>query len=123
MTSTGTHGHGYKHGSLSSLVEELTLVTAFGDILTCSKDVHTDIFQASLIGLGLTGIITKVKLCCVPSFNLEETVYNTTFSKFVDQVDEIMCGAEYTKAAWWPEFDDVTVISAGRTEKVSSACH
>lgn len=119
MISTGTHGHGYKHGSLSSLVEELTLVTASGDILTCSKAIDSNIFQASLIGLGLTGNITKVKLRCVPAFNVEETVYNTTFDKLVNQLEEIMCGAEYTKAAWWPEVDDVTVISAKKTAKVS----
>jgi FAD/FMN-containing dehydrogenase len=56
--------HGKNHhvdGSFSRYILELDLVLASGETLTCSPDCREDLFQATCGGMGLTGIITRVK--------------------------------------------------------------
>lgn len=50
------------HGSFGNNVESFMIMTAGGEVLECSKTVNSDLFAASIGGMGLTGIITSVKL-------------------------------------------------------------
>ena len=55
--------HGKNHhcdGSFANFVTSFQLLTASGDIHTCSPHEHSDVFWATLGGAGLTGIITQV---------------------------------------------------------------
>jgi len=57
--------HGKNHhvdGSISNHVVEFDLVLASKEQLTCSKENHPDLFEATLGGMGLTGVISRVKL-------------------------------------------------------------
>ncbi len=52
--------HGKNHhrdGSFGNYVEKFTLLTASGDLLTCSPTDNADVFWATVGGMGLTGII------------------------------------------------------------------
>ena len=56
--------HGKNHhvdGSFSAHIRELELVLASGASLTCSQQLHPDLFWATCGGMGLTGIITRVQ--------------------------------------------------------------
>jgi FAD-linked oxidoreductase len=68
--STGTHGTGIRYGTLSTQVEGLTLVTASGEILECSREREPEIFKAAQVSLGTLGVIAKVKLRVVPAKRL-----------------------------------------------------
>ena len=64
--------HGKNHhrdGTFSSFVEDLTLLTADGEVLSCSRRHHADVFWATVGGLGLTGMIldARVRLRAVES--------------------------------------------------------
>ncbi|MBX2963566.1 MAG: FAD-binding oxidoreductase [Cyclobacteriaceae bacterium] len=55
--------HGKNHhvdGSFSQHVIELELMTGQGELITCSRDTHPDIFWATCGGMGLTGAILAV---------------------------------------------------------------
>ncbi|MFS0751681.1 D-arabinono-1,4-lactone oxidase [Oceanobacillus sp. 1P07AA] len=65
--STGTHGTGIKFGSISTQVKEITFVTAGGKLLTLNEENNQEIFKASLVSLGMFGIIIEVKIRVVPS--------------------------------------------------------
>lgn len=57
--------HGKNHhrdGTLAAFVRELTLLTADGETLRCSRDEHADVFWATVGGMGLTGMILDVRL-------------------------------------------------------------
>lgn len=57
--------HGKNHhreGSFSSSVIAFTLLTPTGDMLTCSRQQNTDVFWATLGGMGLTGFIQTVTI-------------------------------------------------------------
>lgn len=56
--------HGKNHhvdGSFSNHIVEMDIVPESGKIITCSPVMYTDLFQATCGGMGLTGIITRVK--------------------------------------------------------------
>lgn len=56
--------HGKNHhleGSISNHVLDLELIVADGSTLTLSKDSYPDLFEATAGGMGLTGIITRVR--------------------------------------------------------------
>ena len=56
--------HGKNHhidGSISNHVVEFDLVLESGEVITCSPDVYPDLFEATCGGMGLTGVISRVK--------------------------------------------------------------
>ena len=52
----------FKYGNFGENVKELEIILANGRVIKCSKQKNKDIFQSTLGGLGLLGIVTKVKL-------------------------------------------------------------
>jgi FAD/FMN-containing dehydrogenase len=57
--------HGKNHhskGAFSEYVIEFTLINASGEPVKCSKSENADLFKATCGGMGLTGIITDVKI-------------------------------------------------------------
>ncbi|HEX4852322.1 MAG TPA: FAD-binding oxidoreductase, partial [Puia sp.] len=56
--------HGKNHhvdGSFSNNIIDMDLVLASGEVMTCSPSLHPDLFEATCGGMGLTGIITRIK--------------------------------------------------------------
>lgn len=56
--------HGKNHhvdGSFSAHVIDMDILLGDGNVLTCSPAVNSDLFRATCGGMGLTGIITRVK--------------------------------------------------------------
>lgn len=87
MIAADVHGKNHhKDGNFSNFVEWFDLVDAEGKLLRCSKTENPEIFEWTMGGMGLTGIIVKasIKLRSVESSwikqrviatkNLEETI-------------------------------------------------
>ncbi len=70
--ATSTHGTGVKLGSMSSDVSQLRLVTAQGEVIECSEDRETDIFQAARTHLGALGAVSKIRLRTRPRYYTQE---------------------------------------------------
>jgi FAD/FMN-containing dehydrogenase len=57
--------HGKNHhrdGTLSAFLRELTLLTADGETLRCSREERPEVFWATVGGMGLTGMILDARL-------------------------------------------------------------
>jgi decaprenylphospho-beta-D-ribofuranose 2-oxidase len=56
--------HGKNHhidGSFSNHILEMEIVLASKESIVCSPEIHPDLFEATCGGMGLTGIISRVK--------------------------------------------------------------
>lgn len=73
--ATATHGSGIKNGNLSTAVSAIEFVNASGDIVVLSKKKDGDQFYGAVVGLGAIGVITKVTLDLLPTFNMKQVVY------------------------------------------------
>ena len=61
--------HGKNHhveGSFAQHVVDFDLLTPSGNLLTCSREQNSELFLATAGGMGLTGLITRVKLRLKP---------------------------------------------------------
>lgn len=97
--------HGKNHhlaGSFGCHVRALELLRSDGERLVCGPDQHSDWFQATVGGLGLTGFITWVELALKPVTNsavLAETIKYPDLASFFQLSRESDHDFEYT-VAW-----------------------
>ncbi|KAI9593013.1 D-arabinono-1,4-lactone oxidase-domain-containing protein [Syncephalis fuscata] len=115
LITSGTHGTGADYGILSTLVTELTLVTADGALVTCSPDKLPRLFRAAQCSLGCLGIIVRVELQCEPSFHLRAAEMLTTMHEVLPHWHETVRSAEHVRMWWFPHSDDTVVWRADRT--------
>ncbi len=98
MVASDVHGKNHHvAGTFGAHVRELKMRVGTGDIVTCSREHHPDLFRATLGGMGLTGHILEVEVALerIPSpWIVEET------SRFgsLREVFEGLCDA----SAHWP---------------------
>ncbi len=112
--STGTHGSSLRHGSLSSFVRAMRLVTANGEVLVL--DASDERLDAARVGLGVLGVITEVTLACEPAFRLREVVEPVPLARVVRDLGAIAGSAEYVKVWWLPGTRMALVYRAERTD-------
>lgn len=87
--AVGSDVHGKNHhvdGSFSNHIISMNVLLADGRMLTCSKEQHPDLFEATCGGMGLTGIVTTVKF----SLKKIETAYIRQKQIKADNLDEIL---------------------------------
>ncbi len=86
------HGKNHhKDGSFSDYLEEFDIIKDNGEILTCSNVTNSELFYATCGGLGLTGIITnvKIKLLRIKSKNIDVRIVKTNnFEETIQKLNE-----------------------------------
>jgi len=107
--------HGKNHhsqGSFGNHVLEIDLARSDGQVLTCSDEQNRELFEATIGGLGLTGVIlrAKVQLARVPSpwVQSEKLIFGN-LEEFFRISEESEAGFEST-VAWL----DCSTKNAGR---------
>ena len=73
LIGTGVHGTGLKHPTISSYVQDATLVLNTGDIIKAAD--NSEILEATRLNLGALGIVIDVTLSVVPTFFLQEQAW------------------------------------------------
>jgi len=72
-TATATHGSGPANQNLAAAVAGLTLVTAQGDLVELRRG--DDGFDGAVVHLGALGVVVRLLLDVVPSFDVSQRVY------------------------------------------------
>ncbi|KAF1024704.1 MAG: L-gulono-1,4-lactone dehydrogenase [Acinetobacter bereziniae] len=85
--STGTHGTGVDLHCISGYVEAFELLTASGEILSCSRQENTTLFEAGRVSLGSLGILTKITMQNKPRYKLKEHVRLCSVKEFFENID------------------------------------
>lgn len=118
VVATATHGTGIHLKVISTHVLALTLLLADGSIVRCSRTECSELFTASLCGLGATGLMLDITLEVGPAFRLKETQESVPFGNVVQNINMIANSAEHVRLWWFPQADIVRVSSANRTDEV-----
>ena len=97
--------HGKNHhrdGSFGNFVLSLRLATATGEVVTCSREENTQLFFATLGGMGLTGVILSARLRLVrtPSCYVQVDFQATrSLAETLDRITETEANYRYS-VAW-----------------------
>ncbi|KAL0426887.1 UNVERIFIED_CONTAM: Cytokinin dehydrogenase 3 [Sesamum latifolium] len=62
LSNAGISGQSFRHGPQISNVLELDVVTGKGELITCSRNMNSELFFGALGGLGQLGIITRARI-------------------------------------------------------------
>ncbi|MGH2851096.1 MAG: D-arabinono-1,4-lactone oxidase [Solirubrobacteraceae bacterium] len=91
--ATATHGSGDRRGNLATAVAALELVTSDGAVRALARG-EAD-FAGVVVGLGATGVVTRVTLDAEPSYELRQYVYEDLPWRSVEhEFDEITAAGE-----------------------------
>jgi alditol oxidase len=94
--ATGTHGSGDANQCLAAAVSALEMITADGDIVTASRESDPDRFPGMVVALGALGVITRLTLDTVPSFDMRQYVYeNLPIAQIVEHFADVT-GSAYS---------------------------
>jgi xylitol oxidase len=92
--ATATHGSGDANGNLATAVAAMELVTADGEVVVLSREHDGDRFQGAVVGLGGLGVVTALTLDIVPTFAVQQEVYeNLPLAQLEDHFDDIVSSA------------------------------
>jgi alditol oxidase len=88
--ATATHGSGVNNGNLATSVAAIEFVDASGEVVTRTREGGDD-FHGAVVGLGVLGIVTKITLDLLPTFNMQQVVYlNLPMSELKNNFQQIM---------------------------------
>jgi xylitol oxidase len=103
--ATGTHGSGDGTRSLAGDVVGVELMTASGEVLTLR---HGDAdFPGSVVALGALGVVTRVELATVPTFDVRQDVFTSLpWDALIENLDAVL-GSAYSVSVFtsWYEPD------------------
>lgn len=102
---TGTHGTGQSLGSISTFTRGFRLVVADGSIVECDAECEPDLFQAARLGLGMLGVMERIKLAVVPAFRLRETLRRVHLNEILEQWGELVATHRHVEFFVFPYAD------------------
>ncbi|MFJ3818188.1 D-arabinono-1,4-lactone oxidase [Streptomyces sp. NPDC090056] len=104
--STGTHGTGRESASIAAQIRALELVTADGQLLTCSEKENPEVFAAARIGLGALGVVTAITFAVEPVFLLTAREEPMSFDRVTSEFDALHAENEHFEFYWFPHTDN-----------------
>ncbi|MCB9665602.1 MAG: FAD-binding protein [Alphaproteobacteria bacterium] len=118
QTVGGFFATGSSGGSLTydvgSAVVGLRLVDGTGTVHDLDRTADPDAFDAALVSMGLLGVITRIRLKCVPAFDITgQEAISTVDDAKVDlfgegepgqpPLERFLKDVPYTRLEWWPQ--------------------
>jgi alditol oxidase len=94
--ATATHGSGDRNSSLATSVAALELVTADGELMGVSRERHGEQFAGMVVGLGALGVVTKLTLDVVPTFELRQDVYENLPLARLEESFDVLTESAYS---------------------------
>jgi L-gulonolactone oxidase len=115
--STATHGTGERFRNISSQVVALRIVTASGEVITCSEKEDAETFKAAQVGLGALGAISTVTLRVVPAFNIRSAQEPRRLDDLLEEFDDLTANNDHFEFLWFPHTEWAQSITNTRTSE------
>ncbi|HEV2274903.1 MAG TPA: FAD-binding protein [Acidobacteriaceae bacterium] len=88
--ATATHGSGNHNGNLATPVSAMEIVTAGGEVSHLSRERDGAAFLGAVIGLGGLGVVTRITLDVLPTFQVRQAVYeNLSIDQLKDHLNDV----------------------------------
>ena len=114
--STGTHGTGRQLQNLSSSVVGVKIITAAGDLLTCSTEENPDLFEVARLSLGAVGLITEINMQLRDTCILKEAGFIDSYANLRPRIGELTVENERFEFFWYPRTDRAMVKVINETD-------
>jgi hypothetical protein len=115
--STGTHGTGKSTATLGDLVEALEVIDANGNRRVLSEEtVGREVMSAARMGLGLFGVIARVKLRVVALHRVRLVDRRSSVSEVLASLPELVRAHDAIELYWFPFNRDAWVRTIDRTD-------
>ena len=105
--STGTHGTGGQHSSLSAQVCGLELVTGDGTLLCATHDEHPEVLELARVGVGALGVLTSVTFEVEPVFTLAAHEGTMRWTEATARFEELTRAHHHFEMYWFPHTERV----------------
>jgi L-gulonolactone oxidase len=103
--ATGTHGTGALLGGLGTQVVAVEMVTADGEVVTCSREDAPDLLAALVVSLGTLGVTTRITLQAVPAFGLHALERTEPWPDLITGLHEAAERHDHFEFHWFPHTD------------------
>ena len=117
--ATGTHGSGVGNGCLASAVMGLELVRADGELVTAR--LGDPDFPGMVVSLGSLGIVTRLWLGLMPTYDIAQDVLLDVPSSVVEQEGVALLSSAWSVSLFTTFGDPSKVDSVWRKSRVETA--
>ncbi len=114
--ATGTHGTGLALPSLSAMVTGARIATAAGELVDCSAGDDAELYQASRIGLGALGIVTRLELQLRDAYRLRQAGWTEPLDDLLSDLDRHANDHRHFEFFWFPTADMVVAKVTDETD-------
>jgi L-gulono-1,4-lactone dehydrogenase len=119
--STGTHGTGARFGGLATRVRALTIVGPDGAVTRAAPTEQHDLFEASRLGLGATGVLSTVTIEAVPAFDLYAVEEPWPLDRVLENVHDLVADHDHFEFYWFPTTRRALTLRNTRVDAGTSA--
>lgn len=110
LISTGSHGSGWNHSTLSDLVHRIELITAEGVSRRFEEGVdRAEVMNAVKLHLGMFGITTRIALKCQKSWKVHAVDQRLPLQEVINNLEEMVLAHENFDLFWWPFSSEIWV--------------
>ena len=107
--STGTHGTGAAFTGLAGQVTGLRIVLAGGTVVDADAAHRPELFAAARLGLGAFGVLTRVRVRCVPAFLLAADEHPEPLGDLLDDFAARVAAVDHLEFYLFPHTDTALV--------------
>jgi hypothetical protein len=117
IASTGTHGTGRATATVGDLVEAFEVVDCEGRLRVLSEEtVGAEVMSAARLGLGLFGVIARVRLRVVPTYRVRQADERIDARAVFGRLEELIRAHDSVELYWFPFNRDMWVRTIDRTD-------
>lgn len=117
IASSGTHGTGKNTSTVGDLVEALEIIDASGTFRVLSDEtVGAETMSAARMGLGLFGVIARVRLRVAPIHRVEQTDKRVPVSEVLDRLPELIRAHDSVELYWLAFNRDMWLRTIDKTD-------
>ncbi len=122
IVTTGTHGTGKETSTVGDLVEALEIVDSTGRLRLLSEEtVGPEVMSAARLGLGLFGVIVRVKLRVVPIYRVRQTDSRVPARDVLSRLTDLIQAHQSVELYWFPFNRDVWMRTIDPTDAPRTA--